>query len=103
MNPSLYPSYEQRREFYVAYLKQSSLSAGSAAGGRVNESDIQRLERQVEMWTPASHALWAIWGLVQAREAVENHDVTPEFDYIAHALGRMDTFRRGIKQLGIFS
>jgi choline kinase len=97
MNPALYPSYEQRRAFYVAYLKQSSLPAGSG----VKESDIQRLERQVEAWTPASHAMWALWGLVQAREAIENHDGRPEFDYIEYALGRMDTFRRGIKQLGI--
>ena len=43
--------------------------------------------------------MWAIWGIVQAREALEGKDGELEFDYVAYALGRMDHFRRELRAL----
>lgn len=45
--------------------------------------------------------MWAIWGLVQAREDVEGGVEEPEFDYIAYAQCRMEAFRRELKGLGL--
>ncbi|KIY51338.1 choline kinase, cytoplasm [Fistulina hepatica ATCC 64428] len=97
-----YPTFEQRRNFYMAYLEHSSprgtfdaLSAGE------RESVIADLDYQVAIWSPASHAVWAIWGLVQAREDVESQNPQPDFDYIGYAMCRMECFRRELKALGI--
>ncbi len=29
--------------------------------------------------------MWAVWGIVQAREDVEGHVVEPEFDYLGYS------------------
>jgi choline kinase len=91
LDSSRYPTGEQRRNFYTAYLNQSGLPA--------DEDTLQRLERQVKVWSPASHAMWAVWGLVQAREDVEGGVVEPEFDYIGYSKGRIQGFRREIGEL----
>lgn len=59
------------------------------------------LDRDVGIWGAASHAGWAIWGMVQAREDIEAGVTEPEFDYIGYALGRMASFRRDLESLGI--
>ena len=79
----------------------------------VQEEDIDLLEAQVRRWSPASHAMWAVWGVVQAREQVErmkaggrldeeeDGDVPAgEFDYLAYAKGRFESFRRELRALG---
>jgi len=79
----------------------------------VSEEDIGLLEEQVGRWSPASHAMWAVWGVVQAREDVErakaggrldgeeDGDVpTGEFEYLAFAKCRIESFRREVKALG---
>lgn len=65
------------------------------------DSEMQTLEKQVRAWSPASHAMWSIWGVVQAREDVEANESSPEFDYLGYAQGRMDAFHREIRALGI--
>jgi choline kinase len=77
------------------------------------EEDINLLEEQVRRWSPASHAMWAVWGVVQARENVErakaggrldgeeDGDVPAgEFEYLAYAKGRFEAFRREVRALG---
>ena len=59
------------------------------------------LEDQVRAWSPASHAMWAIWGIVQARDDIEAAVEEPEFDYIGYARCRMEGFRRELRALGI--
>ena len=79
----------------------------------VSEEDIALLEEQVRRWSPASHAMWAVWGVVQAREEVEraraggrldgeeDGDVPAgEFDYLTYAKGRLESFRRELRALG---
>lgn len=87
----------------------------SLSGRRVDasEEDIVLLEEQVRRWSPASHAMWAVWGVVQAREEVEraraggrldgeeDGDVPAgEFDYLSYAKGRFESFRRELRALG---
>lgn len=60
------------------------------------------LDLQVRVWSPASHAMWAIWGIVQARESIESGDPEiSEFDYLSYAKGRMAGFKREVAALGI--
>ena len=79
----------------------------------ISEEDIDLLEEQVKRWSPASHAMWAIWGVVQAREQVERaksggrldgeeDEEVPvsEFEYLTYAKGRFEAFRREAKALG---
>jgi len=77
LDAAKYPTLEERQTFYRGYL-----GAGSVAG----------LEGSVQAWSAASHAQWAVWGLVQAREDVES-GVCGEFDYIGYALSRIELFR----------
>ena len=57
-------------------------------------SMVTELDRDVLIWGAASHAGWAIWGIVQAREDLEAAVSDPEFDYIGYAKGRMAAFRK---------
>ncbi len=45
--------------------------------------------------------MWAIWGVVQAREDLENGFAEPEFDYLGYSQCRMAGFRREIQALGV--
>jgi len=62
---------------------------------------VEELERDVVIWSPASHAGWAIWGIVQAREDLENGNTEPDFDYVGYALGRIAAFRQDLVRLGL--
>ncbi|KAI0359098.1 kinase-like protein [Trametes cingulata] len=108
LDPSRYPTVEQRRNFYRAYLTHTQCSIDAPApttapvlSEDVLEAEMQKLESQVRAWSPASHAMWAVWGVVQAREFVEGKDGEPEFDYLGYAQCRMEGFRREIRALGI--
>lgn len=89
--PSQYPSPEERRNFYKAYLAHANPDHG----------DVELLDKQVGIWSPASHAMWAIWGLVQAREDLENRVEQPEFDYVGYSLCRIASFRKELGVLGL--
>jgi choline kinase len=97
LDPSLYPTYGERRNFYLAYLEHSSPQLNESA----RELEIQKLDREVCVWSPASHAMWAIWGIVQAREDLEGEVEVPEFDYIGYAKCRLEAFRRGLEELRV--
>ncbi|KAJ7596685.1 choline kinase, cytoplasm [Mycena floridula] len=96
-----YPSFEQRRNFYTAYLEQVPSSTHQSLSPPEQEVFFKKFDDQIRFWSPASHAMWAIWGIVQAREDIENDVQEPEFDYIGYARCRMAGFRREIKALGL--
>ncbi|KDQ54778.1 hypothetical protein JAAARDRAFT_37882 [Jaapia argillacea MUCL 33604] len=103
LDPTRYPTIEQRQNYYRAYLSHTtstSLRAGISVD-HIAERDFQKLDSQVRAWSPASHAMWAVWGIVQAREDLETNSREPEFDYIGYAQCRMDGFRREIRSLGL--
>ena len=102
LDPALYPNSEERRNFYTAYLGHADTTGENAS---LDEGDrnlqLGALDKQVCFWSPASHAMWGIWGVVQARENIEENIQQPEFDYIGYAIGRLSAFRNEIRALGI--
>lgn len=96
-----YPTMAERRNFYTAYLTHSTILGEKPP---INEDELEglihKLDRQVRIWSPASHAMWAIWGIVQAREDLGGN-TEPEFDYIGYSQGRMASFFREIEDLGV--
>ncbi|POW00436.1 hypothetical protein PSHT_12986 [Puccinia striiformis] len=55
---------------------------------------IKELEEDVNLWSPASHAMWALWGLVQARDDLKvqlDHEF--EFDYFSYSAERIILFQ----------
>jgi choline kinase len=102
LDPSRYPSKEERYNFYMSYLEHSTLTPDSRPLTKFELVGLMPdLDTQVKAWSPASHAMWAIWGLVQAREDVEGAVEHPEFDYIGYAQCRIAAFRRELKGLGL--
>jgi len=105
LDPSLYPTIQQRCNFYKAYLSHSTSSVmaklppNSDLFDQSFEAQMTILEYQVRMWSPASHAMWAVWGIVQAREGLEGKDGEPEFDYVGYARCRMNSFRRELRAI----
>ena len=104
--PDRYPTEEERRNFYHAYISHSLPAAHSGTSAPLEglqkesmDTRMARLEEQVRMWSPASHGMWALWGLVQAREFLEGQDGEPEFDYVGYARCRMEAFRRELRAL----
>jgi len=57
----------------------------------------------VNIWSPASHGMWAMWGIVQARDDLERcrMGTDAEFDYIGYAKCRMGKFFHEIATLGV--
>lgn len=102
LDPSRYPSFKERRNFYIAYLQYTTIFGEDPIVDKSErEVQIARLDDQVRVWSPASHAMWAIWGLVQAREDLEANGGEVEFDYVAYSRCRMAGFRREIRALGL--
>ncbi|KAF8168269.1 protein kinase subdomain-containing protein PKL/CAK/ChoK [Crassisporium funariophilum] len=102
LSPPCYPTFEERRNFYISYIHHSAMLAEDPVLDESALDDlIQNLDRDVLLWTAASHAGWAIWGIVQAREDLEGNVTEPEFDYIGYARGRMSAFRKAIKDTAI--
>jgi choline kinase len=59
------------------------------------------LDSQVRAWGPAPHAMWTLWGIIQAREDLEANETNVEFDYIGYAQCRLEAFRREAIDLGV--
>lgn len=66
----------------------------------MDSAQINKLEAEVQAWTPAALAQWTVWGIVQARDDVLAGGVG-EFDYLNYARGRIDVFREQLKIRGI--
>jgi thiamine kinase-like enzyme len=89
------------------------------------EREIERLEREVEVFSPACHASWALWGITFAKENIEliigsildedeDGNATIEgipddvvlgsaesFDNLRYSLSRVELFREELNKLGI--
>ena len=97
--------------------KTPPLAQFAHRGSSVLPDAMDLLEEQVKRWMPASHGMWAIWALVQARDDVErinrrmegkrqdgeeeDEDVM-EFDYLLYASDRIRIFRDACRELGVF-
>jgi len=97
-----YPSKQERYNFYLAYLQHGTVSPDGRPLPKFELVGLlPDLDTQVRAWSPASHAMWTIWGIVQAREDIENEVEDPEFDYIGYSRCRLAAFRRELDELGV--
>ncbi|KAG6381416.1 kinase-like domain-containing protein [Boletus reticuloceps] len=100
---SRYPTPQQRRNFYQAYLSHTHTLQETSTTDVAGEARLAKLDRQVRVWSPASHGMWAIWGIVQAKDDVEKSlaGTAAEFDYLGYAKYRMQRFFHEIAELGV--
>ncbi|GAA5884972.1 hypothetical protein JCM6882_007176 [Rhodosporidiobolus microsporus] len=79
-----YPTHAEQVRFLRAYVgcdggldvppttSSSSTTSSTAAGAKdpqeKEDPRVDRLLDEVRLWQPSSHALWAVWGIVQAKE-----------------------------------
>lgn len=122
---STYPTPSERRRFLRAYIGCDSGHDGNEdeeSEGKKEDPRVGRLEEEVRVWEPSSHAMWATWGIVQARDQIlpkieewkeacekrtkgeeteRGEEGEAEFDYLSYSLGRMNLFRKELKELGI--
>lgn len=101
LDPSRYPTMEERQNFYRAYLAHSRSIDTCTSSVPVLHSEVSQLERQVRIWSPSSHGMWTVWGIVQAQDSLERGELEPEFDYLAYATCRMEGFIRELSELGV--
>ena len=109
LRPEQYPTLAERRNFYAGYLAPAcppfpsgACAPGAAPGApAVDEQELTMLDAQVRAWSAASHAMWAIWDIVQAREDLEGGNSEAEFDYIGYSKHRLELFRREVRRLGM--
>lgn len=68
------PTLEERQRFYRAYIPcDGAFDTGvEPAIPPLAEDDprVQRLEEEVQLWMPASHAMYTVWSVVQATDDI---------------------------------
>jgi len=90
-----YPTKDQREQFYRAYLSvhMDSRNGDESIGdmSKVERARIDALEHEVRLWSPASSAFWALWGIVQGEEQIEalssGKEAQLDFDYLVSCAG----------------
>lgn len=66
-----YPNSTERARFLRAYVGcDGGLDTSDPASNnnKAEDARVLRLEDEVRVWEPSSHAMWATWGIVQAKE-----------------------------------
>ncbi|KAI0322304.1 kinase-like protein, partial [Amylostereum chailletii] len=108
LDSTRYPTPVDRDNFYRAYLshRQLPLPSGRMTAylslpAELQADELSTLEYQVRAWSPMSHAMWAIWGIVQAREDIEAGVAEPEFNYVEYARCRMAGFYDALDALDL--
>ena len=93
MNPARYPSIEAQKNFLRAYVEHRL----GGAGGEVDESVVEELLAETRRWRAAAHAMWCVWGVVQAKVGGGEE----EFDYLKYAEERAVLFWGDMVALGL--
>ncbi|CAE6420162.1 unnamed protein product [Rhizoctonia solani] len=76
------------------------IDSSTTRGQSELDEAIKVLDAQVYAWSPASHAQWVIWGIIQASDDVTNGAVS-DFDYLGYAADRLSKFYNDLNQRGI--
>lgn len=70
-----YPTLEERTRFYRSYLSVHMSSRDGkeriTSEEKVEQNRVDALEKEVRLWSPASSAFWALWGVIQAEEQIQ--------------------------------
>ncbi|KAG8487325.1 hypothetical protein CXB51_020894 [Gossypium anomalum] len=78
---SLYPSKEEQHHFLRHYLQPEKPY-------EVSEKDLEDLYIEANTFRLASHLIWALWGLIQAR-------ISPiDFDYLGYFFWRYNEYKK---------
>eukprot|EP00727_Mastigamoeba_balamuthi_P002652 m51a1_g12384 putative ethanolamine kinase 2 (368) ;mRNA; f:633490-635240 len=85
---SLLPEEPQQRKFIRSYIE-------ALEGRPASEEVVERWRKRVCRFILASHLLWGIWALFQARETGN-----AQFDYVAYAEGRFRAYEEWKEKLG---
>jgi len=83
--PQQYPTKSQQREFFHSYLLKYKQLNGEA-DPQVNEDDINVLQKEVNLFLPVPHLMWALWGIVQADSS------TIDFGYLEFSVERIEQY-----------
>jgi len=91
MDWSLYPTREERNDFFEEYLiasKRAELDRERRIGEEVivTKEEVEALSNEVNAFVSASHLYWGIWALAQAKIS----DI--EFDFFEYALRRLSLY-----------
>ncbi|KAJ2659375.1 hypothetical protein IWW48_003522 [Coemansia sp. RSA 1200] len=99
LDPARYPTDVQRRAFLRTYVRAKAfVDANVGADVRSPElcsasvsdasirAEVEKLDREVARFVPASHLHWGMWGLLQACSS------EIDFDYAAYAAQRLSMF-----------
>lgn len=78
----------------------STASLATSLGQPEIDEAISVLDAQVQAWSPSSHAMWAVWGIVQASDDVINGAIS-DFHYLGYAMGRFEKFYKDLEARGI--
>jgi len=84
----LLPDKETEKSFIAEYL-----AASLGVGQEMMDQQISKLVEEVELFKPASHLFWGLWGVVQHT----NSDI--DFDFRAYAEDRLQAFVDASKKL----
>ncbi|GAA5901751.1 uncharacterized protein JCM6883_000382 [Sporobolomyces salmoneus] len=69
-----YPTLSERIRFLRSYVgcdggfDQSTEEPSTISAGGREDPRVEKLMDEVKVWEPSSHAMWAVWGIVQAKE-----------------------------------
>jgi choline/ethanolamine kinase len=81
INHDHFPTEAQQRRFVTSYL-----TAASDGGEEPTEEAVSELVREANMFTMASHYMWACWGFVQAGQS------QIEFGHMEYGRERMEMY-----------
>ncbi|KAK4049420.1 hypothetical protein OIV83_004153 [Microbotryomycetes sp. JL201] len=104
-----YPDPIERARFLRAYvgcdqgLDTATDPVIDVRSGYQEDPRVVRLDQEVFVWTPASHAMWAVWGIVQAKEDLLNQ-VENWKDMCrkrAHGRSDIDDVSKGVQSIDI--
>lgn len=93
MRPEWFPTFEQRKIYYRAYLHAYHSLTGTSFD---MDSELGRLEIEVSLLELLVHIHWGLWGIIQAGSADEYFPDTArddEYDNLGYGVIRLGVFR----------
>jgi len=87
LKPQLYPTESQQKEFITSYLTKYK-QLGGEANTQVTEDEINKLQKEVDHFSPVPHLMWALWGIIQSGSS------SIDFGYLEFSVGRIEQYFR---------
>ncbi len=87
IDPTRYPTAQQQRTLFTAYLRHSKTLAGEV-DATPSDAEVRALMDEAQRFTLAAHLLWSLWAIKQAATS----DI--EFGYMEYAVQRLGEYFR---------